>query len=495
MSRSLLLLFPVLIYLGIEIVLTDSPYKFALIAFYISLFSSLICFQHLVERRFKILSGLITSIILLLAWIEASHWIIFDTTPTAAVYIGIFETDIAEGLEFILGQETERLFFILLLPLSGSVLSLIRIKEISKTLKFFVIGFSLILTIYNFQPIFYSSFLKLIPQFVVYLNEQENFNLWLKSFRQADFKISKFREHKNHKVIFVIGESTTRNRMSLYGYSRETTPRLKQQYNLLAFKNVVSSHTQTSQSLRRILTLANAKKDHGIKRNTHILALAKEAGYQTAWISNQKPLGRFENAQTMIAKEADRTIWLNDNLGFDKNFYDEKVIPHLTKLLRIEKNQFIVIHLMGAHAYYKKRYPENFNNFNDRVPNHPLTLNEEQWSFYNEYDNAVLYQDFVLNEILTKLRENAESYTFIYFPDHGEEAYQSKIYSGHSIEMATDNMYEVPLLLSSSDKGLMLRGKSRLTDPWCTENFIHVLHSILGIKSEIHDPGVDFLHK
>nr|WP_267879224.1 sulfatase-like hydrolase/transferase [Methylobacillus glycogenes] len=53
-------------------------------------------------------------------------------------------------------------------------------------------------------------------------------------------------------LVLVIGESTNRQRMSLYGYARETTPRLDaMQDELSVFKNVVASRPYTIESLTR----------------------------------------------------------------------------------------------------------------------------------------------------------------------------------------------------------------------------------------------------
>lgn len=59
--------------------------------------------------------------------------------------------------------------------------------------------------------------------------------------------------------MLVIGESTQRGRMSLYGYPRETTPELdalhKTDPNLTVFNNVVTSRPYTIEILQQALTL------------------------------------------------------------------------------------------------------------------------------------------------------------------------------------------------------------------------------------------------
>jgi heptose-I-phosphate ethanolaminephosphotransferase len=64
-------------------------------------------------------------------------------------------------------------------------------------------------------------------------------------------------------LVLVIGESTQRGRMSLYGYPRETTPELdalhKTDPGLTVFNNVVTSRPYTIEILQQALTFANEK--------------------------------------------------------------------------------------------------------------------------------------------------------------------------------------------------------------------------------------------
>nr|EIQ9634114.1 sulfatase-like hydrolase/transferase [Escherichia coli] len=64
-------------------------------------------------------------------------------------------------------------------------------------------------------------------------------------------------------LVLVIGESTQRGHMSLYGYPRETTPQLdelhKTDKNLTVFNDVVTSRPYTIEILQQALTFANEK--------------------------------------------------------------------------------------------------------------------------------------------------------------------------------------------------------------------------------------------
>ncbi len=54
----------------------------------------------------------------------------------------------------------------------------------------------------------------------------------------------------NNTVVWIIGESTNRSNMSLYGYGRRTTPMLDALRNqLVVFQDVISSEPATMSSL------------------------------------------------------------------------------------------------------------------------------------------------------------------------------------------------------------------------------------------------------
>ncbi len=88
-------------------------------------------------------------------------------------------------------------------------------------------------------------------------------------------------------VVWVIGESDARHNWSLYGYPRNTTPRLEQHPELLAFSNVRAADAGTVISMTKMLTPATLAQPDLWKQQPSLLVLAKAAGYKVFWISNQ----------------------------------------------------------------------------------------------------------------------------------------------------------------------------------------------------------------
>ncbi len=93
--------------------------------------------------------------------------------------------------------------------------------------------------------------------------------------------------------------------------------------------------------------------------SANILDVAKKAGYTTSWFSNQGVFGEYDTAISLMAKTADTTKWSHESYAFSDR-YDESLLP-LLQSVDPNKNNFIVIHIMGSHIYYNDRYPHEFS--------------------------------------------------------------------------------------------------------------------------------------
>ncbi|STM41461.1 inner membrane protein [Escherichia coli] len=96
----------------------------------------------------------------------------------------------------------------------------------------------------------------------------------------ANFKDESGNEPRT--LVLVIGESTQRGRMSLYGYPRETTPELdalhKTDPNLTVFNNVVTSRPYTIEILQQALTFANEKNPDLYLTQPSLMNMMKTGG-------------------------------------------------------------------------------------------------------------------------------------------------------------------------------------------------------------------------
>jgi heptose-I-phosphate ethanolaminephosphotransferase len=290
--------------------------------------------------------------------------------------------------------------------------------------------------------------------------------------------------------IFVIGESLTRNHMGVYGYHRETTPYLHSYRNTgLFFTDTISSHAQTQASLRVALTAAGAEQGVEYRNALSAIDIANLAGYKTWWISNQQPQ---RATIASISHQADVPHYIsNDYNGVEVARYDEYMLPVIQKALQDPaEKKAIFVHMMGSHAQYKNRFPEHFVHFTDNVvrtyQSHP---SQTKVSAINDYDNSVLYSDYVIGQMISILEhsDTTAEKSLTYFSDHGEEVYQSANIKGHSPDNITANMLEIPLFIwHSKIANNKYQAATQNTDkPFRLDNFFHLAGNIMNIESEV----------
>lgn len=99
-------------------------------------------------------------------------------------------------------------------------------------------------------------------------------------------------KYKNYVV--VIGESARSDYMNVYGFPLPDTPFLSRTKGLLINGYQSTAHA-TNLSLPQTLGLPG-------EPNNNIVSLAKQAGFRTAWLSNQGMLGHFANEISTIAQ-------------------------------------------------------------------------------------------------------------------------------------------------------------------------------------------------
>ena len=218
-------------------------------------------------------------------------------------------------------------------------------------------------------------------------------------------------------VIFVIGESASRNYMHYYtpSFPYENTPWMEQmaaeREGFLVYRNTYSSWTQTVPVLERALTEKSQYNDKEFFESASLLDVAKKIGYHTYWFSNQGRYGQFDSAITMVAKTADVAEWTDDSYTFTTK-YDESLLPYLTRI-DPNVNNFIVLHLMGSHIYYNNRYPDEWAKF-------AAEDGESAMTSAPSYANSILYTDYILSQIFSYAEKNLNLRAMVYFSDHGE---------------------------------------------------------------------------
>ena len=456
----------------------------------------------------------------------------FDTNLNSYLVIVALETNPQESAEFLHNYVSFGLlgvyaFFIIVAVLLWAKIPLLQPSiKLKKFMRFvyvwFVVSvcivFAMIFThtkplnedwsdmLYNYTKQFYRA----IQGTYGFMKEYEKLN---SKFDELSTTLQVKKAKNNiQNIVLVIGESTQRDKLHLYGYPLPTTPNLdsiKQHShkNLLVFSDIISAHGQTHESLSLSLTLANQDNTQGIQtiipkhkpkatksseiqkpwyEYINVIDAFKLGGYHTIAISNQEPVSLFGNAAATILKRADEAHFVNVNDKMSTTKFDEAILDIFDEELGIGRGQgdfdngdskslsssgnpqepkntadskdskpiFYALHLMGNHAKYYNRYPSSFARFSQedmlcRVDSvENLAATSVEENMH--YDNSVLYGDFVLSEIIKRF-ENSDSLV-LYFSDHGKEVYENGKFAGHSNSKMSRFMVEIPFIIYVSDE-------------------------------------------
>ncbi len=418
------------------------------------LFSVIVLF--LKEKIRQVLSVLFVIVLSALLFVKLSFYHNYGVKLSASALFVIFETDTTESADFLENYFDSFVFiiavlFLVILPLIARY----SVKKFNISGRFMFVKVLALLTIiassyaihkrFESENIVLTSIVSYSDFTILMKDLKTDLAKPVSSFVTVD-KISK--TPQTHVVI--IGESTSNWHMQLYGYDRPTNPKLSKIKNeLIVFDSVISPHVHTIMSLDKILTLSDMFSPNK-KNNTSMVQLANAAGYETYWISNQRPVGLHERISSIIANGATEKYFVaTDNS--DDVIYDKALLPVLDNILNKPSEQKIIfLHLIGTHGRFNKRFPESFEYFKDNKPNAKFK-HEKAFKLINEYDNAIRYNDSIVHEVITKVKQQKTNSFVLFFSDHGDELYDTIDFVGHNEYQATRPMYEVPLITWMSD--------------------------------------------
>lgn len=304
-------------------------------------------------------------------------------------------------------------------------------------------------------------------------------------------------------LVLVIGESTQRGHMGLYGYPRDTTPRLtamaRQDPNLTVFNDVVTPRPYTIETLEQVLTFANEKHPDRYLTQPTLMNLMKQAGYKTFWITNQMTLTARNTLLTVFSRQTDRQFYMNQQRSQNTRQYDESVLgPFAEVLADPAPRKFIVVHLLGTHIRYENRYPQPFEQFEKSAPL-LSTLGQQEQQTFDQYDNANLYNDFVVSSLFDTYRHSGKQGFMLYLSDHGEEVYDTPPHQrqGRDELAPTRNMYTVPFLLWTSPQWANAHPRdlaATVNRKYSSAEFIHTWSDLAGLSYQGWQPQLSLVN-
>ncbi len=286
-------------------------------------------------------------------------------------------------------------------------------------------------------------------------------------------------ERDDTNVLFILVDTLRSDRLSAYGYERETSPFLDEMAATgVRFDRHLSQSSWTKASMASMWTSLNPWRA-GITRFDQVLPeeadmpaeILRDAGFRT--------VGLFRNG------------WVASTFGFEQGFEvynrplplghkrgvlakkptlrkggtDEDITASAIEFLRVHSGGrwFLYLHLMDIHEY---------------------TYDEESALFGSEYsdvyDNAIRWTDTTIKVLIEHLVDQgyAENTLVVIASDHGE-AFSERGFEGHGRQVFKETT-EVPFffwLPFKLDEGVVVESRSRNIDIWPT------LFEVLGIET------------
>jgi len=248
--------------------------------------------------------------------------------------------------------------------------------------------------------------------------------------------------------IMVIGETSRAHNWQLLGYDRPTNPFLMKRHGVVCYGKALSEINTTHKSVPMLMSSLTAESfGEGINVTRSIFEAFDEAGYATAFISNQR---RNHSYIDFFGEQARYVRFLTDNGGPCE---DMALINALDRYLASTdaRRVFVVLHCYGSHFKYNRRYGRGESFFKPDGNAEADVANRGQ--LINAYDNTIRVTDRLLSEIIGRLTSLKCVGAMIYTSDHGEDIYDdSRKRFLHASPVPTYWQLHVPMLVWTSDE-------------------------------------------
>lgn len=296
-------------------------------------------------------------------------------------------------------------------------------------------------------------------------------------------------------IIMVLGETARADRFSLNGYTRETNPLLKKE-DVISFTNVHACGTSTAVSVPCMFSVHGLAGSGNEQASENLLDVLQHAGINILWRDNNS-----DSKGVALRVPYESFMQPDTNTVCNPECRDEGMLPSLQDYINQQKTGdiLIILHQMGNHgpAYYK-RYPKEFEKFTPVCSTAELkNCSAEQIN--NTYDNAILYTDYFLSEVISLLKANDNSFetAMFYVSDHGESLGEGGLYlHGLPRFMAPDTQTHIPAIMwfgKNIDIDIStLRNKTDLQ--FSHDNIFHTLLGLFEVKSSVYIKEMDVIH-
>ncbi len=299
-------------------------------------------------------------------------------------------------------------------------------------------------------------------------------------------------------VLFVLGETARAQNYQYYGYTRDTNA-YTAPYQPIFFSDVASCGTATAVSVPCLFSNMDRHNFDRTKADNqdNVLDILQRAGVDLLWKENDG--GDKGVAKNIPQKELDTTA--REGRCNGSTCYDVTMLDNLDEEIANQTgNRMIFMHIIGSHGpTYFKRYPKEMAKYQPDCPRADIeNCSVEQ--IVNTYDNTIRYTDFVLAQLIEKLKSLQAQYNtaLIYVSDHGESLGENGLFlHGMPYSLAPDYQTQVPLLVWLSDEFARTKGvnqtclRQTATQPYAHSNLFHSLLGIMDVSTNAYEKAQD----
>lgn len=452
-------------------------------------------------------------VVLLLSSLAAYFMDTYDIVVDTQMIQNVMETNIHESMDLFSIQQV--LYFLILgvlpsvivyrlniEPLSFKAVMIDKLKTIGIVLGIIVViivGFSKFYTSFfrEHKPLrFYTN-----PTFYLYSLGQyvkESFSHPMTGIKLIgqDAKIPAT-DVSRELIILVVGEAARWDHFSLNGYRKETNPLLAKE-DIINFSHFTSCGTETAVSVPCMFSYAGREKyDKEVALHTeNVLDVLKHSGANVLWRDNNSD---SKGVAVRLPYEDYKTP-KNNTVCEDGECRDEGMLVGLQEYINAHPKGDIVIvlHQMGNHgpAYYK-RYPKAFEKFTPVCKSNQLEKCSQD-EITNAYDNAILYTDYFLSQVIGLLKTNDERFetAMFYLSDHGESLGEKGFYlHGFPYAIAPEAQKHVPAVMwfgkhFDINKEIVKRNASK---DYSHDFLFHTMLGMLEVNTSVYRSELDIL--
>ena len=252
------------------------------------------------------------------------------------------------------------------------------------------------------------------------------------------WKIESVTPHYQDYVL-IIGESVRRDYMSLYGFSVENSKFLKTVKGTILDGFTSTAANTTNALLRMFIQM----KGVDFVYENNIISLAKQAGFETFWISNQGLVGEWDTPIASLSSLADHRKFMKLGHYESKSVYDSGLLAPFKEYLALPatRPRLFMLHLVGSHPLFEQRleHPVHYNYYNTNLSSYIQTIEQT---------------DGLLEQIYEILQAKKQSFSLLYFSDHGLETKDRNSPNASLAHGISKASFCVPFVIINSDDTL-----------------------------------------